>query len=230
MTINKRFRTSLTTSLGLLLLAGCWQSGNAAESATKVPPAKQILATAKPSPQQAVLAGGCFWGVEMVFSHVDGVLKVVSGYAGGEASTASYSEVSTGRSGHAESVRITYDPAEVSYTDLLRIYFSVAHDPTQVNRQGPDIGPQYRSEIFATGADQVRLARAYIQQLEAAEVFGDPIATQVTRLEHFYPAEDYHQNYGRLHPNSLYIRFHDLPKLQALQQTFASVYKEVPAP
>lgn len=207
-----------------------WYHGAPASTPdVKVPPAKTTLATTDESPQTAVLAGGCFWGMELVFAHVDGVLDVVSGYAGGSAETANYYTVASGNTRHAEAVRITYDPRQVHYTELLRVYFSVAHDPTQVNRQGPDVGTQYRSAIFAVNADQARLARAYIRQIDAADVFEAPVATQVSRLDRFYPAEAYHQNYAARHPHSRYIQFYDMPKLRALQRGFEQLYRQRPA-
>ena len=175
--------------------------------------------------QTVVLAGGCFWGVDAIFKHVRGVSSVVSGYAGGSAATANYETVSTGTTGHAESVQITYDPSQVSYAQLLRIFFSVAHDPTEPNRQGPDIGPQYRSAIFYTSEDQKETALAYITQLTKAKVFPKPIVTQVVALPAFYPAEEYHQNFLARHPNYPYIVFYDMPKLRSLQERFAGVYR-----
>jgi peptide-methionine (S)-S-oxide reductase len=168
----------------------------------------------------AVLAGGCFWGVDAVFKSVKGVQQVVSGYAGGKQSTAHYEMVGSGRTGHAESVQVTYDPAQVSYGTLLRVFFSVAHDPTQLNRQGPDEGTQYRSAIFYATPEQKQVAEAYIQQLEAAHVFKHKIVTQVTPLEGFYAAEKYHQNYLALNPNQPYIVYNDLPKLENLKKQF----------
>lgn len=215
----------------LLLVAGAGCSRTAqADAYVELPAAKVRLAPTNQAPQTVVLAGGCFWGMELVFSHVKGVLQVESGYAGGKTGTAHYEQVSNGSTGHAESVRLVYDPAQVSFTDLLRIYFSVAQDPTQVDRQGPDVGSQYRSEIFAVNEAQEKLARSYIRQLQQARVFAAPIATQVARLPAFYPAEDYHQDYARLHPDSFYIRFNDLPKLQALKQHFPQRYQAQPAP
>jgi peptide-methionine (S)-S-oxide reductase len=187
-------------------------------------PAQDIPAASVKGPQTAVFAGGCFWGVEAVFRHVKGVTKAVSGYAGGGAKTADYDMVSTGMTGHAESVQVTYDPAQVSYGELLRIFFSVAHDPTQLNRQGPDYGSQYRSAIFFTNSDQQRVAQAYIGQLGQAKAFADPIVTQVVALPEFYPAEAYHQNYLALHPNQPYIVVHDMPKLAQLKQQFPERY------
>ena len=176
--------------------------------------------------QIAVLAGGCFWGVDAVFKHVKGVSSVVSGYSGGGAATARYPVVSTGMTGHAESVKITYDPSQISYADLLRVFFSVAHDPTQLNRQGPDVGSQYRSAIFYANDAQKQTAQAYIAQLNKTAVFSGPIVTQVAPFEQFYAAEDYHQNYLANHPNQPYIVFNDMPKLRRLQQQFPALYKQ----
>lgn len=186
--------------------------------------AEKSEAPAVPGEQTAVLAGGCFWGVDAVFKHVQGVSRVVSGYAGGSAATAQYELVSTGTTGHAEAVQITYDPAQVSYSRLLRVFFSVAHDPTELNRQGPDTGTQYRSAIFYATAEQKHTALAYIEQLNTAKVFPAPIVTQVVPLQGFYPAEEYHQNFLSRHPNYPYIVFNDLPKLRALQKQFPAVY------
>lgn len=173
----------------------------------------------------AVFAGGCFWGVEAVFEHVKGVKQATSGYAGGNATAAQYDTVSTGQTGHAESVKVVYDPAKVSYGQLLKVYFSVAHDPTQLNRQSPDVGPQYRSEIFTTNTTQAKVANAYIAQLTAAKVFAAPIVTKVAPLPAFYPAEVHHQDYLRLHPNEPYIVYNDAPKLVHLKQLFPTLYK-----
>jgi len=176
--------------------------------------------------QTAVLAGGCFWGVDAVFKHVRGVARVVSGYAGGDAATAQYEVVSTGTTGHAEAVQITFDPSQVSYAELLRIFFAVAHDPTELNRQGPDTGTQYRSAIFYTSEAQKDTALAYIEQLTKAKVFPAPIVTQVVPLPAFYPAEEYHQNFLAQHPDYPYIVFYDLPKLRALKAQFPAVYAQ----
>jgi peptide-methionine (S)-S-oxide reductase len=176
----------------------------------------------------AVLAGGCFWGQQGVFAHVKGVTKVVSGYSGGSKATADYDQVSSGRTGHAESVQITFNPKEVSFGTLLRIYFSVAHDPTEVNRQGPDRGTQYRSEIFAASPEQEATARAYIAQLDAAKIFEKPIATKVEPLKGFYPAEDYHQDYLFDNPDSAYIRINDLPKIAALERVWPQYFRAKP--
>jgi len=175
--------------------------------------------------QIAVFAGGCFWGVDAVFKHVRGVTEVVSGYAGGSAATANYKMVSNGNTGHAEAVQIRFDPDKVGYQTLLKVFFSVAHNPTQLNRQGPDVGTQYRSAIFYTGKEQQRQAQSHIDQLTAARTFDDPIVTQVVPLAKFYPAEDYHQNYLALHPTQPYIVFHDMPKLEQLRKKFPALYR-----
>jgi peptide-methionine (S)-S-oxide reductase len=176
--------------------------------------------------QTAVLAGGCFWGVDAVFKHVKGVSRVVSGYSGGSAATANYETVSSGTTGHAESVKITYDPSQVSYSELLRVFFSVATDPTQLNRQGPDTGTQYRSVIFYVNQEQKQTALAYLDQLNKAKVFPGAIVTQVVPLKGFYPAEEYHQNFLERHPDNPYIVFNDLPKLSALQEQFPDLYRK----
>ena len=173
----------------------------------------------------AVLAGGCFWGVDAVFKHTKGVTSVVSGYAGGSAATAHYFEVGTGMTGHAESVEVRYDPTKISYAEILKIFFQVAHDPTQLNRQGPDVGTQYRSAIFYANDAQKEIAQRYIEQLNAAKAFAKPIVTQVTPLEKFYPGEDYHQNYLALHPTQPYIVYNDMPKLAQLKNDFPALYK-----
>jgi peptide-methionine (S)-S-oxide reductase len=174
----------------------------------------------------AVFAGGCFWGVDAVFRHVKGVSKVVSGYAGGSADTANYETVSTGATGHAESVEVTYDPAQVSYNELLKVFFFVAHDPTELNRQEPDSGTQYRSSIFYTNDEQKKMADVYIAQLDQKKAFPEPIVTKVVPLNGFYPAEEYHQNYLARHPYQLYIVINDLPKLEQLQKTFPALYRQ----
>jgi peptide-methionine (S)-S-oxide reductase len=176
--------------------------------------------------QSIVFAGGCFWGVQAVFQHVKGVTEAVSGYAGGEAATAQYETVSTGATGHAEAVKVTYDPAAVTPGRLLKVFFAVAHDPTEVDRQGPDTGPQYRSEIFFTTPAQEKIARDYIAQLDGAKVFKTKIATRVSPLPAFYPAEDYHQNYATLHPDNPYIMINDAPKVKALRDKLPELYTE----
>ena len=179
--------------------------------------------------QSAVLSGGCFWGTQGVFEHVQGVRQVLAGYAGGEKATADYESVSTGSTGHAESIQISFDPAIVSYGEILRIFFSVAHDPTEVNQQGPDEGTQYRSEIFYADASQQRIAQAYITQLDQAHLLGRPIATRVDPLKGFYAAESYHQDFLYHNPHSLYIIVNDLPKITKLQRLFPQEYSDKPA-
>jgi len=210
--------------LGIALLM-LTQACGAAESAVALPaPAMDIPAASVKGPQTAVFAGGCFWGVEAVYRHVKGVSSAVSGYAGGAADTADYYMVGSGTTGHAESVKVIYDPAKVSYGQLLKVFFSVAHDPTQLNRQGPDTGTQYRSVIFATSADQMRIAQAYVAQLDKAKVFGRAIVTEVVMLPAFYPAEAYHQNFLALNPTYPYIVYNDLPKLANLKTQFPELY------
>ena len=183
------------------------------------------LSNAAPAGQMAVFAGGCFWGVDAVFKHVKGVSGVESGYAGGRADTAHYEQVSDGNTGHAESVRVRFNPQQVSYQQLLQVFFSVAHDPTELNRQGPDTGSQYRSAIFYTSTEQQKVAQSYIQQLTAARTFSAPIVTQIVPLQQFYPAEAHHQNYLALHPYQPYIVFNDLPKLEQLRKQFPALYQ-----
>jgi peptide-methionine (S)-S-oxide reductase len=175
--------------------------------------------------QTIVLAGGCFWGVEGVFEKLQGVSQVVSGYAGGKADTANYPAVSNGNTGHAEAVQVTYDPQQISFGQLLKIFFVVAHDPTQIDRQGPDRGTQYRSEIFVSDPEQRRVAQAYIDQLSQAKIFTQPIATKLTSLTNFYPAEEYHQNFMAQNPNYPYVLIHDRPKIDRLQQEFPELVK-----
>jgi peptide-methionine (S)-S-oxide reductase len=210
----------------LTLLCLMYVAAHATLSATVSLPnavVDESLAASKDLPA-AVLAGGCFWGVDAVFKHVRGVKNVTSGYSGGSASTAEYEVVSTGRTGHAESVRIVYDPAQITYGQLLKVFFSVAHDPTELNRQGPDEGPQYRSVIFVANEEQKRIAQAYIDQLNQAKVFARPIVTQVVGLTGFYRAEDYHQNYLAHHLDNPYIRINDLPKVENLRKQFPDLY------
>jgi len=190
-------------------------------------PAPEVDApkTAGATAQKAVFAGGCFWGIQAVFQHVKGVQSAVSGYSGGEAKTADYHQVSTGETGHAESVEVTYDPGQITYGQLLQIFFSVAHDPTELNRQGPDEGTQYRSAIFYANDEQHRIAEAYVAQLEKAKVFRHHIVTAVTPLKAFYPAEGYHQDYAVRHPDNPYIVYNDAPKVENLKSEFPSIYK-----
>ena len=204
----------------------------AEEKAVKLPPpAMDAPVTAQAARETAVFAGGCFWGVQAVFQHTNGVLNAVSGYAGGDKSTASYNMIGSGRTGHAESVLVTYDPKVVSYGKLLQIYFSVAHDPTTLNRQGPDSGTQYRSAIFYKDATQKQVAEKYIAQLDAAKVYPDKIVTQLTPLGGniaFYPAEAYHQDYATLNPNQPYIARFDRPKIANLKTVMPEVYRDKP--
>ena len=203
-------------------------AGASAESARVIPPAALDEPAGQATSQTAVLAGGCFWGVQGVFQHVEGVTSAVSGYAGGAKETAEYEKVGSGRTGHAESVRITYDPRRVTFGRLLQIYFSVAHDPTELNRQGPDVGPQYRSTIFPTSDEQARVAKAYIDQLNQAAAFSGKIVTTVEPGRAFYPAEGYHQDFLTQHPNHPYIVIHDLPKVAALKKLFPNAYRADP--
>ena len=201
----------------------------ASEKAVKLPaPALDEPAGQASARETAVFAGGCFWGVQGVFQHTRGVLNAVSGYAGGQKETASYSSIGTGRTGHAESVQISYDPKQISYGKLLQIYFSVAHDPTQLNRQGPDSGTQYRSAVFYTNASQKEVAERYVAQLDAARLFPGKIVTQLTPLNAFYPAEAYHQDYATLNPYSPYIARFDLPKIANLKTMMPELYREKP--
>ena len=182
--------------------------------------------SAAPGLQTIVLAGGCFWGIEAVFEHIKGVTDAVSGYAGGTKEQADYETVSTGTTGHAESVKVTFDPTKVSLEKLLQVFFSVAHDPTQLNRQGPDVGPQYRSAIFFADEEQARVARAYIDQLTKAKVYSRPIVTQVVKLQGFYPAEEYHQNFAERNPTYRYIVYNDAPKVVNLKKQFPELYRQ----
>jgi peptide-methionine (S)-S-oxide reductase len=213
---------SLPILIAMVLLAGA-----AAFSAGHGPvpsPAVDASRSAAPGQQSAVFAGGCFWGIQAVFQHVKGVISATSGYSGGDAKTAEYETVSTGRTGHAESVQVVYDPSQVTYGELLRVFFSVAHDPTELNRQGPDEGTQYRSVIFYDDDEQKKIADSYIAQLNAAKVFRHPIVTQVVPLKAFYAAEAYHQNYAANHPTNMYIVVNDAPKVGNLRKEFPELY------
>jgi peptide-methionine (S)-S-oxide reductase len=206
-----------------------WQMAPRAEEASvRVPPAAKDSPKATGPLQTAVLSGGCFWGVQGVFEHVKGVRRVVSGYAGGNQGAAHYETVSTGTTGHAESVQITFDPAQVTYGEILRVFFSVAHDPTELNHQGPDEGPQYRSEIWYASPEQQRIATDYIAQLTQSHVFRQPIVTRVDPLKGFYPAEGYHQDYLVHNPDQPYIVYNDLPKIAALHRLLPQVWREQP--
>jgi peptide-methionine (S)-S-oxide reductase len=219
-----------TPAVMVALASALWLApALAAEPATVIPPAATDEAVAPgQNLETAVLAGGCFWGVQAVFQHTKGVSQATSGYAGGSKDTAEYEVVGSGRTGHAESVEIKFDPHQISYGKILQIYFSVAHDPTELNRQGPDFGTQYRSAIFYANPEQQRVAQAYIDQLNKSGAFKQPIVTQVTPLPGFYPAEDYHQDYATLHPTNAYIAYNDLPKIENLKRLFADFYREKP--
>jgi peptide-methionine (S)-S-oxide reductase len=207
----------------LMMFAGVTACNAGDKSSLPAPATDTSIATTR-TEQTTVFAGGCFWGVQAVFQHVKGVISATSGYSGGAAKTAEYELVSTGSTGHAESVRVTYDASQITYGQLLRVFFSVAHDPTQLNRQDPDEGTQYRSVIFYNGDEQKRIADAYIEQLEKAKVFSRPIVTQVVPLKEFYPAEGYHQNFAALHPDNPYIFINDAPKVAHLRQQFPELY------
>ena len=208
--------------------SGPGPSPSAAASVTIPGPAIDEPAAAPGASETAVLAGGCFWGVQGVYQRVRGVSQAVSGYAGGDASTAQYETVGTGTTGHAESVRITYDPSQVTFGQLLHVFFSVVHDPTELDRQGPDVGTQYRSAIFPQNDEQRKIADAYIAQLDAAKVFGASLVTKTDADKGFFPAEDYHQDYLDLNPTASYIVINDMPKIDALKQTFPDLYREQP--
>ena len=222
--MNKTLAAAGTIALAAISFLGL---SHAAEKAVKLPaPAQDLPVSA--ATETAVFAGGCFWGVQGVFQHTQGVLNAVSGYAGGAKDTATYSQIGSGRTGHAESVQITYDPKIVSYGKLLQIYFSVAHDPTTLNRQGPDSGTQYRSAVFYKDAGQKQVTESYIAQLDSAKVFPGKIVTQLTPLAAFYPAEAYHQDYATLNPTSPYIATFDLPKIANLKTMLPELYRDKP--
>jgi peptide-methionine (S)-S-oxide reductase len=217
----------IAASLLLLAVAGLILALNASDKAVPLPaPAVDESLTSKSGQETLVLAGGCFWGVQAVFQHIKGVISATSGYSGGGSNTAEYEIVSTGTTGHAESVKVVYDPSKITYGKLLQVFFSVALDPTELNRQGPDEGTQYRSAIFYGNDEQKRIAEAYIAQLNQAKVFPRPIVTQVVAFKAFYPAEKYHQDYATLHPENPYIRYNDAPKVAHLQQQFPNLYQQ----
>lgn len=230
--MNRTLVTAVVSTL--VLLAGAFLTASRLGASrhgdrTALPaPSTVPRAAAATADQTAVFAGGCFWGIEAVFEHLKGVKSAVSGYAGGSSSAPSYDEVSSGRTGHAEAVQVVYDPSVISYETLLHVFFSVAHDPTELNRQGPDVGTQYRSAIFYRDDDQKQTAEAYIRQLTTAKAFDRPIVTEVAPLRAFYPAEEYHQNYMARHPNSMYIVINDAPKVEHLRRQFPALYQESP--
>ena len=221
-----------TLSIGAIVLLLAWTGIRslgarppAAPNAAMPKPAVDAPLAPKPAQQTAVFAGGCFWGVQAVFEHVVGVASATSGYSGGFLKNPGYEEVSTGTTGHAESVRVVYDPSKITYGQLLMVYFSVAHDPTQLNRQGPDSGSQYRSSIFYTSDEQKRIADAYVTQLTNEKLYSRPIVTKVVPFAAFYPAEDYHQDYLKNNPDNPYIQINDLPKLDDLKRSFPTLYR-----
>ena len=219
--------SAILLSSALLLVGISFACSTAGASPTPIPDPELDAPLAKvKGEQKAVLAGGCFWGIEAVFEHVKGVSDAKSGYSGGDAGSAEYGQVSSGRTGHAESVLVTYDPSQVTYGQLLKVFFSVAHDPTELNRQGPDRGTQYRSAIFYANEEQKRIAEAYIKQLDRVKVFKQPIVTQVAPLQKFHDAEAYHQNYLAQHPNEPYIVINDIPKVENLRKQMPELYKK----
>lgn len=219
----------ITVLIAILILAAAvvGHRANAAEGAVALPdPAVDAPLASKSDKQTAVIAGGCFWGIQAVFQHVKGIKDATSGYSGGSLASPGYEEVSTGSTGHAESVKITFDPSQITYGQLLKVFFSVAHDPTQLNRQGPDTGSQYRSVIFYANEEQQHIAEAYISQLEQAKSFPTRIVTQVVPLKAFYTAEGYHQNYATLHPDNPYIAVNDAPKVEHLRKQLPDLYRK----
>ena len=226
--MSQRFLRMSLAGLMVLLVGGCLMRGNvaASEKAMALPkPAVDAPLASSPGQETAVIAGGCFWGIQAVFQHVKGVISATSGYSGGSSSTAEYEIVSTGTTGHAESEKIVFDPSKITYGQLLQVFFSVATDPTQLNRQDPDEGTQYRSVIFYANDEQKKIADAYIEQLNQTKIFKHKIVTQVVPLKAFYPAEGYHQDYAAKHPDNPYIAHYDLPKVAALQQMFPQLYR-----
>jgi peptide-methionine (S)-S-oxide reductase len=224
-------RTKMKVTVAALALAACgWSYRAGADAINKVIPAPAVDTPAAEATgkQTAVLAGGCFWGLQGMFEHVQGVTQVVAGYSGGDKSTAHYEMVGTERTGHAETVSITYDPTKISYGQLLQLYFAIAHDPTELNRQGPDSGPSYRSEIFFQNPSQEHIARAYVAQLTSAKVFSGPIVTKIEPVKGFYPAEDYHQDFLIRNPTHPYIMRNDLPKVEALKKVYPQLYRAAP--
>jgi peptide-methionine (S)-S-oxide reductase len=214
------------TLVALVMAFAACTGCSAADRAPIPPPASDSPLAQSKGKQTAVFAGGCFWGTQSVFERVKGVISTTAGYSGGSASTATYDQVSEENTGHAESVKVVFDPSKITYGQLLRIFFSVAHDPTQLNRQGPDVGSSYRSVIFYTSDEQQKLAKAYIEQLDAAKVFPKPIVTQVVPLKGFYDAESYHQDYALHNPTNPYIMVCDRPKIEALKQQFPEYFKD----
>jgi len=222
--MNRSVKISLVLCAAMLVLFAALRH-DAASAATALPdPAVDETLASHKGQATLVLAGGCFWGVQAVFEHVKGVTRATAGYAGGNVKNPDYEAVSSGETGHAESVEVVYDPSQITLGQLLKVFFSVAHDPTELNRQGPDAGTQYRSAIFFTNPDQQRIAQAYVAQLDQAKVFSQPIVTQIAPLNSFYRAEDYHQDYATNHPDNPYIATFDLPKVEHLKQQFPTLY------
>ena len=224
--LRKINKTVALIVISLFAVGLGWRWASAATHGSVPSPVVDSAVATSPGQQTAVLAGGCFWGVQAVFQHVKGVTNVTSGYSGGSAKTAQYETVSDGNTGHAESVKITFVPSQITYGQLLQVFFSVATDPTELNRQGPDTGTQYRSVIFYANDEQKHIAEAYIAQLQQAKVFSSRIVTQVIPLKAFYPAEAYHQDYATLHPDNPYIAMNDAPKVEHLREEFPAMYKE----
>jgi peptide-methionine (S)-S-oxide reductase len=225
--VSKITAAIAVVSLALLVFAARGNRANAAEASITLPnPSVDAPLASTPGKQTAVLAGGCFWGIQAVFQHVKGVKEATSGYSGGSVASPDYEAVSSGNTGHAESVKLTFDPSQVSYGQLLKVFFSVAHDPTELNRQGPDTGTQYRSMIFYGNEEQQRIAHDYIAQLAQAKLFPAPIVTQVVPLKAFYVAEAYHQNYATLHPDNPYVAINDAPKVEHLRLQLPDLYKK----
>ena len=222
--IGRTLSTAFSIAVLMLAMSACTSVSAASDASALPAPTLDTTRSATPHEQVAVFAGGCFWGIQAVFEHINGVDQTTAGYSGGNADTAHYDMVSEGNTGHAESVRVSFNPDRVSYGTLLQAFFSVALDPTERNRQGPDVGSQYRSVIFYANAEQKRIATAYLAQLAAAKAFPRPIVTQVVPLKAFYPAESYHQDYFRKHPDNLYIVINDKPKVARLKQLFPGLY------
>jgi peptide-methionine (S)-S-oxide reductase len=223
--MKRSMLTPLLTVLLAVLALFLWTRHNATSAATVIPdPAVDETLAAQKGQATIVVSGGCFWGIQAVFQHVKGVIRATSGYSGGTVKNPDYEQVSSGATGHAESVEVVYDPSKITLGQLLKVFFSVAHDPTELNRQGPDTGTQYRSIIFFSNSDQQRIAQAYVDQLNQAKVFARPIVTEIVPLKAFYRAEDYHQNYATVHPNDPYIVMCDAPKLKNLQQQFPNLF------
>jgi peptide-methionine (S)-S-oxide reductase len=230
--MKRIFGGALSTALMLAVVAlaslAIWSRSAVAESARPLPAPAVDLPPGPATSAVVVLAGGCFWGVQGVYQHIKGVTSAVSGYAGGEKKTADYEAVGSGRTGHAESVQVTYDPRQISYGRLLQVFFAVVHDPTQLDRQGPDTGPQYRSAIFPVSAEQAEVAKAYVAQLDQAHAFKKAIVTRIEPNRAFYPAENYHQDYLTRNPGNPYIAFNDLPKIEDLKRMFPELYRATP--